>query len=175
LGAVQEGIGQLTWRDSFAYAEGRDEARGRYLGLKAGQSGSVVMDDQSLLVRPEAAQRQLDQEAVGVQRQVAPPESQRDVSPATPGTAEPPPVPLTEKKLRRFYGTVELDTLRLGRDAAAINDAVIQHLNSLVGAEVSATLEIHARLPDGAPDQVVRTVTENARTLKFKEYGFEEE
>ena len=32
-----------------------------------------------------------------------------------------------------------------------------------------------AGLPDGAPDQVVRTVTENARTLKFKEYGFEEE
>jgi len=29
--------------------------------------------------------------------------------------------------------------------------------------------------PVGAPDQVVRTVTENCRTLKFKTYGFEEE
>jgi hypothetical protein len=29
--------------------------------------------------------------------------------------------------------------------------------------------------PSGAPDQVVRTVTENSRTLKFASQGFEEE
>jgi hypothetical protein len=29
-------------------------------------------------------------------------------------------------------------------------------------------------MPAGAPEQVVRTVTENCRTLKFKTYGFEE-
>jgi hypothetical protein len=37
------------------------------------------------------------------------------------------------------------------------------------------TLEIEADLPDGAPDNTVRVVTENARTLKFKSQGFEEE
>ena len=37
------------------------------------------------------------------------------------------------------------------------------------------TLEIHARPPGGAADNVVRTVTENARTLKFEGYGFEAE
>ena len=36
------------------------------------------------------------------------------------------------------------------------------------------TLEIQAEIPDGAPDNVVRTVTENCRTLKFTSYGFEE-
>jgi hypothetical protein len=30
-------------------------------------------------------------------------------------------------------------------------------------------------LSDGVPDQIVRTVTENCRTLKFKSHGFEKE
>ena len=37
------------------------------------------------------------------------------------------------------------------------------------------TLEIETRLPDGATDQIVRTVTENSRTLKFTSQGFEAE
>ena len=46
----------------------------------------------------------------------------------------------------------------------------------LVGANVTVTLEIAAEVPDGAPDNVVRTVTENARTLKFVSgSGFEKE
>ena len=60
-------------------------------------------------------------------------------------------------------------------DASRIADEVIAHLAGLVGAEVSVTLEIEARLPGGAPDQVVRTVTENSRTLKFTSQGFESE
>jgi hypothetical protein len=36
------------------------------------------------------------------------------------------------------------------------------------------TLEIEAEVPDGAPEHVVRTVTENSRTLKFESHGFEE-
>jgi len=52
---------------------------------------------------------------------------------------------------------------------------VIAHLSGLVGAEVTVTLEIEARIPSGAPDHVVRTVTENSRTLKFTSHGFEKE
>ena len=48
------------------------------------------------------------------------------------------------------------------------------HLAGQVGARVKVTLEIEAELPEGAPDNVVRTVSENARTLKFKSAGFEE-
>ena len=36
------------------------------------------------------------------------------------------------------------------------------------------TVEIEAEIPSGAPDNVVRTVTENCRTLKFENQGFEE-
>jgi hypothetical protein len=37
------------------------------------------------------------------------------------------------------------------------------------------TLEIQAEIPSGAPENVVRTVTENGRTLKFTTQGFEED
>jgi hypothetical protein len=51
---------------------------------------------------------------------------------------------------------------------------VVQHLAGLLDAKVKITLEIEADLPSGAPENVVRTVTENCRTLKFDSQGFEE-
>jgi len=68
-----------------------------------------------------------------------------------------------------------LEPARVGRDASRIADEVIAHLAGQVGAEVTVTLEIEATLPDGASDQIVRAVTENSRTLKFKSHGFESE
>ncbi|WP_169802158.1 hypothetical protein [Neomoorella mulderi] len=44
-----------------------------------------------------------------------------------------------------------------------------------MGARVTVTLEIEAEIPEGLPEIVIRTVTENCRTLKFKDYGFEED
>ena len=52
---------------------------------------------------------------------------------------------------------------------------MIAHLAGQVGAEVIVTIEIEAKLPNGASDQLVRTVTENSRTLKFDNQGFETE
>ena len=52
---------------------------------------------------------------------------------------------------------------------------MIAHLAGLMGTSIKVTLEIEAEIPDGAPEQVVRTVTENSRTLKFEDSGFEEE
>jgi hypothetical protein len=40
---------------------------------------------------------------------------------------------------------------------------------------VKVTLEIEAEIPNGAPEHVVRIVTENSRTLKFTHQGFERE
>ena len=85
-----------------------------------------------------------------------------------------PPSPTTAQP-KRFHGTVTLDATRVGRDASRIADEVIAHLSGLVGATVTVTLEIEADIPSGAPDHVVRTVTENSRTLKFTSQGFEKE
>ena len=65
--------------------------------------------------------------------------------------------------------------MRVGFDASRIADEVISHLSGLIGAKVMVTLEIAAEVPSGAPDHVVRTVTENSRTLKFTNQGFERE
>nr|MBA3638596.1 hypothetical protein [Acidobacteriota bacterium] len=81
----------------------------------------------------------------------------------------------TAAKPKRFHGTVILDSTRVGRDASRVADEMISHLTGLVGANVKVTLEIEAQMPDGAPEQVVRTVTENGRTLKFTSQGFEKD
>ena len=65
-----------------------------------------------------------------------------------------------------------LSPTRAGRNASTITDAVIAHLSGQTGADVKMTLEIEANIPDGAPEQVARAVTENSRTLKFEVSGF---
>jgi hypothetical protein len=44
-----------------------------------------------------------------------------------------------------------------------------------VGSSVRVTLEIEADISGGVPENVVRTVTENSRSLKFGSFGFEQE
>ncbi len=70
---------------------------------------------------------------------------------------------------------MRLNPGRIGRDAARIAEEIVQHLSVLPDATVEVTMEIQAEIPTGAPENVVRTVTENCRTLKFKSQGFEKE
>ena len=90
--------------------------------------------------------------------------------------SEHPTGPIQPSKPKRYHGTVILDPARVGRDAGRIADEVVTHLVGLVGSSVRVTLEIEADIPAGTPDNVVRTVTENSRTLKFaSNSGFETE
>ena len=52
---------------------------------------------------------------------------------------------------------------------------MIAYLAGQMGAEVTVTVDIAAHLPNGATEQLVRTVTENCQTLKFVTHGFEKE
>ena len=76
---------------------------------------------------------------------------------------------------KRVYGSIRLNPLRLAGDAGTIGQEIVQHLQGLLGADVEITLDIRVDVPDGIPDQVVRIVSENAKTLKFDNFGFEEE
>jgi predicted AAA+ superfamily ATPase len=176
LGAVGDGVSLLTWeRESFAIADGFDEAAARYLGLRAGQSITLTdVNTPGLLVKPAVARRQLDAEHL---TPPGPPSSApggEGSTTTTPGTGSG-PVTAVPTQPKRFHGTVTLDPARVGRDAGKIAEEVIAHLSGLVGAKVTVTLEIEADIPAGAPDHVVRTVTENSRTLKFTSQGFERE
>jgi hypothetical protein len=179
--AIRGGLGLLTWaQDSFAYAESFDETAGRYRGLQAGRQVWVDGDNPlGLLVKPGAAQKQLAAEAPTATGG-GPTTPTGGTGGGTTGTTtgwtgggkEPPTTPATPK---RFHGTATLDSKRVGRDAGRIADEVVAHLAGIVGANVKVTLEIEAEIPSGVPDHVVRTVTENCRTLKFDSQGFEKE
>jgi len=170
--ALQDGVNLLTWRkDTFAYAESLDEKAGRYRGLRSGCNLTISEDDPGLLVKPDIAGRQMDAETASPGAVPTPP----GTPPGAPTNLGNGPAVPARRVLRRFYGSVSVDPGRVGRDAGRIADEIIAHLSGQVGADVKVTIEIEASLPNGATDQIVRTVTENARSLKFTAQGFEEE
>src|SRR5690606_15786431 len=125
LKAIEDGLALLTWKDdSFAYAEGWDSERQRYRGLKAGQNVTVVLDAETVLVKSEVASKQIVKE---------------EAKPLTSGataqvTAEDPGQMITTTSeseipqkaiLSRFYGTVDLNACRVGKEAGKIADEVL--------------------------------------------------
>jgi hypothetical protein len=184
IAAIRDGLERLTWpSETFAYAQGKDEETGRYVGLRAGGPTQVIADGRSLVVKADVAKAQMDADAaaaasVAVSKPTPSAAPGSAVGAATlPGvtpsaTAEPsePAKPV----YRRFHGNVELDTQRVGVKAGDVAREVIQHLATLPMANVKVTLEIEADLPGGTPDDVIRTVSENCRTLRFENHGFEE-
>jgi predicted AAA+ superfamily ATPase len=184
LDAIIKGVASLSWTtDTFAFADSFDGDNQRYRNLQTGRNISLDGSERDcVVVKSEVALRQIDAEqallgtptASGEQGVAATPTGTTvDGQEALPGAATEP----TQKpsQPRRFHGTVELDPTRVGRDAGQIGDEVIAHLSGLVGGKVKVTLEIHAEVESGVPDNVVRTVTENSRTLKFTNHGFERE
>jgi hypothetical protein len=177
--SIRAGVALLTWRvDTFAYAESFDETAARYRGLQGGHGINISPESQGLLVKPDVASRQLEIEAAP--SPITPKPAQSPVSAGGetthgPGVADPEPTATAVPRFRRFHGSVRVDSARVGRDAGRIAEEVIAHLAGQMGAEVTVTIEIEARLPNGASDQLVRTVTENSRTLKFDSQGFERE
>ena len=180
LEAVREGVGLLTWElDAFAYAESYDEETGRYCGLRSGQNVMLVdYTAPGLLVKAEVARDQIDAERKKVedtQRQSEMGNGGTETTRGVKGGEIAPRETPIQTQPKRFHGTVELEPTRVGRDAGRIAEEVISHLAGIVGSRVSVTLEISAEVPSGVPDQIVRIVTENSRTLKFTNQGFERE
>jgi hypothetical protein len=181
LGAVQDGVARLTWNpDTFAYAGVVDEISGRYAGLIAGVFPTVTLDSASVLVKPEAARRQIE-----VDRRAEEEIDGRDTGDGgdapdghgaesqRPGEPDGEPHKLTPPS--RFYGRKTLEPVRVLRDVSDITDAIVQQLGRAPDARVSITVEIEATSADGFDDDVRRTVTENARTLRFDTHEFESE
>jgi predicted AAA+ superfamily ATPase len=173
LDAVSDGIALTTWEeDSFAYADSYDEVAARYRGLRFGQRVLLGQADAGLLVKSEAALRQAVAETPKEPELTAEGTSVSAVGtePGSTATA----TALAPSRPKRFHGSASLDPTRVGRDAGRIADEVVAHLAGLVGSNVKVTLEIQAEVSGGVPEKIVRTVTENCRTLKFNDQGFEE-
>ena len=184
LDTVREGIKT----QAFGYANSVDDT-GRYNGLQFGSiGGSIYLEEPSVLVKSDVASKQLEADAAQ-QTEAEPPQppqpdfdgkegespygtSGGQTAGAGTGTA---PAPTQAAKFKRFYGTVNLDPIRAGRDAQQVIAEIVQHLTGLPGADVEVTMEIQAKVSDGVPEDIVRIVTENCQTLRFTSQGFEEE
>lgn len=181
--AASDGVRLINWQqDSFGFAERYDEAQGRYLGLRAGPNNApkdeAVAD--GLVVKPAITAEQLARgagTAAGTSASGAAEAGVGSAAAAGVGTATATGAVASRKPAAptRFFAKVALDPQRPARDASNIAQEVVQHLTGIVGAKVQVTLEVHAEIPEGVPENVVRTVTENCRTLKFKDFGFEQD
>ncbi len=186
LKAIEDGINTVV-QSEFAYAEAYDEASVRYIGLRTGGGGSIVMDSSTLIVKPEAASKQVETEEQEARERA---EREAGQEPGPDGGIEPQSgitytpsghgnsqagEPLGPTLPRRFHASVTLDPDRVGRDAGKIADEILSHLSTLPGATLNVSVEIEAAIPEGAPEDIQRTVSENAGVLKFDSHGFERE
>ena len=88
-----------------------------------------------------------------------------------PGTGPETPPPAANDT--RFFMSVKLDNTRVIRDVQKYLDEVITHLSSVDNCEVELSLEVSAQAENGFPQGTVRTVSENCRTLRVENFGFE--
>ena len=166
LDAVREGIKTRE----FGYANNVQDD-GKYAGLQFKDvTGSIYLDARSVLVKPNLAARQFLAESAPTPY---PPEpGPGGGAGAGTGGTEPPPPPVRPK---RFYGSVELDPVRVSRDAQKVIDEVVQHITSRSDANVTVTIDIQATFAEGVSEDLKRTLTENCRTLGFNSQEFEDE
>jgi predicted AAA+ superfamily ATPase len=164
LRAVSDGVAAILWeKDTFAYAFYNEEAK-RYAGLVGGHPPASV-DLSGFVVRSEVARAQKDADSA----KAAPSSESHSgaVSNVVRDGADPATAPSAPRLPNHFYADVDVDALRFARDAGQIGEAIVTHLNGLMGAKVSVTLQIEARVPEGIPENTQRTVSENCRTLKI--------
>ncbi|MBL7487502.1 DUF499 domain-containing protein [Frankia sp. AgB1.9] len=188
-GVLAAGIVELPlhWQiEAFALATGFDESAGRYIGLWTpdDKSPAPATTDSLLLVQPEVALRQREAEASATTTDGG---GSDDTSIGTDGDGTKltgggkrdgdgkPPIVAPKNLKTRFFGTKILNVNNYASEFKNIVEEIVAHLRE-PGTELTIRLDIEATKPDGFGDSTVRTVSENARTLKFDplQSGFEE-
>jgi predicted AAA+ superfamily ATPase len=181
--ALRQALDDMMWEsEGFALAESYDASTGRYGGLATYAGGSIgVVSDAVLVVHPQvaASQQEADRRASAAaapsdQSPTAEVPAAAGVSTLTPGRTGPSEVQEKDQD-RRFFGVAKVNPERYGRDFTRIAQEVLQHLAAVDGTTLEVTVEITATNPAGFPPDKARVVSENARTLKFEQFGFEAE
>lgn len=178
-GVLQEAIERgLPFDEYFAYAAGvGSNAEGEYfIDLKYAVPAQI--DRSGFLVRVENAREQLANRQTPVQPVSN--EYPTDTGSVSSGLAEPQqpfggtPAQPDKTKAMHFFLSAKLDTTRINRDVQKILEEVISHLTQEDGLTLEMRLEVQATAPNGVQAQTVRAVSENCRTLKISNFGFEE-
>ncbi|MCL2726873.1 MAG: DUF499 domain-containing protein [Bacteroidales bacterium] len=173
--AIKNGVNSTEY---FAVASGFDGFR--FIDLKFNQFIGIV-ERSGYLVKVNVAQKQLAEEAAKRQAEDAAQIEDgsgaawtsltSEIEPRTPEVHESsvPNLPTHT----HFYMSAQLDTTRIGRDVQKLVEEVISHLTSVDGAQVEVSLEVHVQSQDGLSPQIVRTISENCRTLRVRSFEFD--
>ena len=165
ISTIHDGISS---KDFFGYANDIDE-NGNYVGLKYDTSDSqVYLDSNSILVKPEIAKQQITKQESKGDHNISIMEPK--LEPSQSDSHE----KLPEIKTR-FYGNITLDWTTIAPKTGEIASEIIEHLKSLKNSNVEISLEITGTIPEGIPEDVVRTISENCKTLKFSNWEFSKE
>ena len=126
--------------------------------------------DSLLLVRADVAIKQAEAETP------APSDDPGDdPSVIDPSVPTPPKIDIVFPNAKtRFYGVKTLNADKIALDFKNIAEEVIAHLRADINTNLTVRIEIEATDSVGFDEGKVRTVSENAKTLKFDESGFEE-
>ena len=177
LATIRNGSASLTWEsEGVAVAAGHDADAGRYLGLVAGGLADSVAPT-SLVVQPAvAAAQQADVVEPGPAPGVGGDEGGSGADGGRPGGGEgggdPQPASTV---VTTFRGSVRLDGSRPVKHFGDISKEVLDHFAAQVGTDLEVTITVTATNADGFADATIRTISENARTLKFDDStGFSE-
>jgi hypothetical protein len=150
-------------------AESYDQEKGRYIGLRISK-GAGVLTRSSLIVKPEIALAQQPEPVSpppgGIAGHVGEPKTPYGTDARKDGVKQP-------TRPTTFIGSVELPAMGMGSKLGTINEEVFEHLTKVPGATVKLCLEVTIEVPGGVGPDTIRTVTENANSLKFKHCGFE--
>lgn len=166
--SIRDAVAKLD--PQFGYADGFDEATGKYHKLIWAKTPPEFPSPTAMIVRDAEARKQLKKEDDIREPPVGPQ--------PPPGSVVAPPVvgPPPPSKPRRFHGSVEIDMVRPVKSFDAILNAVVMELQRTRGAKIKLTLEIEAEASEGFAVGEVGVVHDNARQLKFKteSTGFED-
>lgn len=160
--AIQEGA---VSGEFFAVASGAED--NHYINLTLG-SGRPSIHSTDWLVKPAVARVQIEherqkpqEEGGGLTPSVVRPTTEVPGSDVNRGVHV--PATPTERRPVEFIMDKPLDAVRINRDVSVVLDEIISHLER-EGARVEMTLHVEAHA-DGFDVPLVRTITENCRTL----------
>ncbi len=191
-------------QDFFGYASGQEGEK--ILGLCYGDPGvssaEITLDERSILIQAEAAQKyqeQLKQASTppiagagdsrstgnteGLDTNEKPEQYIVTIRPNSGSNGGAAPVSTSpvikgnsetpSPNRKQFYGTVQLNPIKAKLDFATVVDEVIQNFTLKPGVEITVTIDIQAHSEKGFDDKLQRAVKENCGVLKFKACDFE--
>lgn len=158
----------------------------RYVDLKWNQS-IFSFNSTDLLVKPFAAKAQIEKEkatssqtgessgsSTGLGGTGNTDQSTSGSEPSSSGNAAGGTGEAFTPSNKHFFMSAEVDPVRVNKVVSTYVDEIIRHLMQVDGATVELKLDVDVISPDGIPASTVRTVSENCKTLKITDFGFDE-